>query len=162
MSHNCEFSIISLNPSRIKKHEYFRFVQLVKKGWDTFLLLMNIFFFRMRYVYFPKIFRYSSYPTVLSSKNKFSTVLTPTKLIEIVIVCWDYAVCRLREQWNAECQAIANINFARLMMTRISYLRLFIYSNLYTPPSPVYGRAYKLRFREWNHTVTADKILSPA
>lgn len=27
---------------------------------------------------------------------------------------------------------------------------------------PVYGRAYKLHSREWNHTVTADKILGPA
>jgi len=99
---------------------------------------------------------------MILSSEKFSTVLTLTILIEIFIVCWDYAVRRTSEQWNAECQAIANINFARLTMTRMSYLRLFIYSNLYTPPSPVYGRAYKLRFREWNRTVTADKILSPA
>jgi len=86
----CKFLIISLNPSRIKKREYFRFVQSVKKVeilffyWIFSFLECDMFIFERPY---------SSYPMILPSE-KFSTVLTLTILIEIFIVCWDYAVRR--------------------------------------------------------------------
>jgi len=70
-----------LNPLTIKKHEYFRFVQSVKKGGNIFLLLMNIFFFRMDMFIFQRLS--VIHPMVLFSENK----LTPTILIEIFIVC---------------------------------------------------------------------------